>query len=885
MPGSSDATHPGFRGFRDRALFRPNSVILVGDPCVPEAAILAQNLAAGGFHGRLFSLGLDAPGLEPVCDIASLPIAPDLAVFALPPSALGAAMAALAERGCTAGVVAGAAPDLGAITARTGLRALGPFSFGVAVPAIGLNATLSRVPPRAGKLALVGQSSALTRSVLDWADAEAVGFSHVIGIGGNATTGFAVSLDWLARDAATGAVLLELRRVRDRRAVISAARAVARTRPVVALRAGGRLADPSGVGDAVMAAALRRAGVLRVGGLGDLLGAAETLARARLRPGTLTGDRVAIVANALGPALLAADAVLACGLRLAPLSQETLGAIDLRWPARPAGNPLVVEAADPTILGEAAAMLATVPEADIVVALHAPTATGADAIAAATLAAAAKAGRGRLTPLLLGWAGGAAAAAERAALSEAGLAVFETPEAAVRGAAHLAEDRRNRAAAAELPARDVLDLTVDRPAVRRIFARVRAAGRLALDEEEALAVLAAYGIPAVPGRAAASADDAAIAAGMLGFPVVLKILSPDITHKSEVGGVTLGLGTAAAVRDAAIAMQRRVAARRPDARLDGFLVQRQAGRGIELRLRLGDEAMFGPWIGFGEGGTAADLAGDAAFELPPLNLALAQGLIGRSRMAALLDGFRERPAANRPAVAETLVRLSQLAIDWPEIASLVINPLFADAHGVLAVDAECQLRPPGELGLTAIAPYPAELARPFTTRAGSTLLVRPIRPEDATAHAALFARLPAEDIRFRFFSPLKELPPVLTARLTQIDYDREMAFVALLRAADGSETAEGVSRLIRSPGDAEEAEFAVIVSAEMKGQGLARHLMQRLFDWGASVGVRRVVGQVLADNAPMLAFVRALGFAVRRSTTDDDIMEAVLDLSPRDAGG
>jgi len=880
MPGPTDTTFPGFAAFRDRALFRPTSLALLGDPDLPETAILAANLALGGFKGRLFAVGIAPPGFELCSDVANLPIAPDLAVLSLKPGALGGAMAALAARRCMAGIVPCAAPDLAALTAATGLRALGPFSFGVAVPAIGLNATLSHVPPRPGKLALIGQSSALTRSVLDWADAEAVGFSHVIGIGGNATTGFAVSLDWLSRDAETGAVLLELRRVRDRRAVISAARAVARTRPVVALRAGGRLADPSGVDDAVMAAALRRAGVLRVGGLGDLLGAAETLARARLRPGTLTGDRVAIVGNALGPALLAADAVLACGLRLAAFSPETSGAIQLRWPARTAANPLVVEAADPTILGEAAAMLATVPEADIVVALHAPTATGADTIAAETLVAAAKAGRGRLAPLLLGWAGGATAAAERAALSAAGLAVFETPEAAVRGAAHLAEDRRNRSAAAELPARDVLELAADRAGVRGILARVRAEGRASLQEEEALGLLAAYGIPVVPGRAAASPEDAAIAAGMLGFPVVLKILSPDIAHKSEVGGVVVGLGSAAAVREAAVAMQERVAKRRPDARLDGFMVQRQAGRGIELRLRLGDEAMFGPWIGFGEGGTAADLAGDAAFELPPLNLALADALIGRSRMAALLDGFRERPPANRAAVAETLVRLSQLAIDFPEVGELVINPLFADADGVLAVDAGCRLRPPGQFGLTAITPYPAELVRNFTTRSGTQVLVRPIRPEDAAADAEFFARLRPEDIRFRFFSPLKELPPVLIARLTQIDYDREMAFVAFVRDAQGVERMEGVSRLIRSPGDAEEAEFAVIVSAGMKGQGLARHLMQRLFDWGGSVGVRRVVGQVLTDNAPMLAFVRALGFAVRRSSTDDDIMEAVLDLPP-----
>ncbi len=871
-------------GFRDRALFRPRSVVLMGDPSLPETALLARNLAGGGFQGRLFAIGHAAEGFTAFPSVAALPEAPDLAVLSLPGAALAGAIEALTARGCFAGVVTGAGPDLGALCARTGMRAYGQGSFGLCVPGIGLNASLSHVAPRPGRLALVTQSAATARVVLDWAAAEAVGFSHVIGIGGNAAIGFAVALDWLARDAATGAVVLDLRRVRNRRAFVSAARATARTRPVVAMRAGGRCEDPSGLGDAVMEAALRRAGVLQVSGLENLLAAAETLARARLRPGGAgPGDRVAIVTNGIGLGQMAADAVLRCGGRLAAPSPEAAAALSLLapegWPDL--ANPLALGPMAGARLAEAAAMLATLAEVDSVVALHAPAPDGEGEVAAEALVAAVRASAGRrAAPILLGWTGQATAGRQRAMLAEAGLAVFDTPEAAVRGALYLARDRQNRAAAAELPPREVLELAPDRAVVRRAFARARAEGRLALTEEESLGVLDAYGLPTVPGRqAAATAEDAADAAALLGFPVVLKILSPDLPHKSEVGGVQLGLASAVAVREAAAAMLARVRRGRPDAAILGFLVQRQAARALELRIRVGEDAMFGPWIGFGEGGTAADLAGDEAFDLPPLNLALAGQLIARARVSARMGGWRDWKPVNRAAAADALVRVSQVVVDFPEIACLSINPLFCDGWGVLAVDAEITLRPPGEAGVAAIAPYPAELARPFRTRAGVVLTVRPIRPEDAEAHAEAFACLPAEDVRFRFFSPIKEMSPALIARLTQIDYDREIAFVATRPEGDGRERILGVARLIRGPGQEEEAEFAIIVWPETKGTGLARHLMERLFEWGRAHGVHEVVGQVLADNAPMLGFVRALGFALRRSPEDPDVMEARYDLS------
>jgi acetyltransferase len=463
-------------------------------------------------------------------------------------------------------------------------------------------------------------------------------------------------------------------------------------------------------------------------------------------------------------------------------------------------------------------------------------------------------------------------AAHRRQLAAAGMPVFATPDQAVRGFLHLVRDRRNRAAARELPGSTVLSLAPDHQTVAHLFAAVRRAGRLALMQDEALDVLGAYGIPLVPSRAVATAEDAVTAAQLLGQPTVVKLRQSVRPGSRPADGLALDLHGPAEVAAAAGALMSRVS---PGGG-DGLLVQRQVGRARELAVRVTQDPVFGPVIAFGAGGTTADSARDIAMDLPPLNLSLAHGLIGRSRFGALLgQALRDRPPADIGAVAETLVRVSQLIIDFPEIAGLELDSVFADARGVLVADAWLQLRAAGEPpARLAISPYPSELVSHFTSN-DEGFTIRPIRPEDAEAHGAFFHRLSPQDIRFRFFSAMRELPREQMARLTQVDYDREMAFIAV---RDSTNETVGVSRLVCDL-HGSEGEFAVIVQPDMKGRGVASRLMGRLIDWARSGGLTAVVGQVLSDNAPMLAFVRHLGFTVHRMPDDPEVMEVTLELS------
>jgi len=817
-------------------LFDPQSVAVIGTQ-TDAGAHISANLVVGGFTGAIHSL----------TSAEELPQNVSLTVLAIPPEQIGPTMEEMARRNCYAAIVPGPSPDLRDHTARTGVRALGAHSFGLVVPKIGLNAARTHIKPPAGRLALISQSGALSRAVIDWATPNGVGFSHIIGLGGNNDIGFGITLDWLSRDPGTGAILLDIRRIKDQRMFLSAARAAARLRPVVAIRAGLRLLDEDGFADRAFEAALRRSGVLVVTHLEDLLAAAGTLTRTK----PIKRDSIAIVSNSIGPARLAADTVLRLGLCL------------VKDPALDHG--ILHVGSDE--LAEQAHKLAARHDVGGVLVVHAPQWSGDEATIASLMQKCPK----QQAAMLYCVMGETTGALHRASLLAAGLAVFDTPTQAVAGFAQLIGDRRNREAARELPGSKVLTLAPDAAWAKQIMQRVRATGRLDLTQDESLNVLSAYGIPTVPARPVAGPNDAVAAAELLGFPAVVKLRSNARPADRPVCSLAFDLPDEDAVRSAA----RLLSARGGRAGGSGeLLVQRQVGRARELSINVKDDATFGPIISFGAGGTLA-APSDMAADLPPLNLPLAQALIRRSQTGALLSrALRDRPAANAPAVAEVLVRISQLIVDFPEIAVLEVPSVFVDQGGVVVADAWLSLRQAGDDRVRlAIAPYPSDLIK-HGVFGGERITIRPIRPEDAESHRAFFQRLSPEDIRFRFFTAIRELSAEQIARLTQVDYDREMAFVAKRDAVD--ETL-GVGRLVIE-GDGHSGEFAVIVQADMKGKGLARAIMLQLIAWARSRGLKEVVGQVLADNPPMLAFVRRLGFTVRRMPEEPDVMEVRLTL-------
>jgi len=836
-------TVPG-KKFDPGRVFRPERIALSG----ADTAI-----------GQRLKANLLAARREPVTETA------DLALVADDAAAVPAALASHAASGAKGAIVFSNAANLAALGKAAGIRVLGPHSYGMMLPGLGLNASILPQMPAAGRVALIGQSAALARTVIDWAIPNSVGFSQIVGIGGNTDIGFGLVLDQLSRDPGTNAILVEIDRLRDPRMFHSAARAAARLRPVVALVPGLRLGDAAGNAHAGVEAAFSRAGMLLTGTIGEFLAAAETLTRVK----PARGESLAIVANSAAAGRLAADEALAHGITLSRLTPETAQVLALTLGAPPpATGPITVRGA-PGRLADAAAMLSAAPEIGGILVVHAPSGE-ADEVAMEALVACAKTVK---IPLLIAAMGDARGADHRHRLAKAGLACFETPEAAISGFRHLLRNRRNRAAARELPPSKVLTEAPDTAAVHQVIAAARAAGADRLVQDRALAVVAAYNIPVVASRRAARPEEAALAAGTIGYPVVLKLSHPEMPVNRLAGSIALDLPDGAAVRAAARAIKTRLAARGDVLEGATFLVQKQAPRGAQLRIHVADNPSLGPLIGFGPGGGDPDDMSGLAVELPPLNLALAHALIARSGVAPLLAARRGAPAADIEAVAATLVRVSQLVIDTPEIFSLDLDPLFAGETGVVATSARILLRPPGAARPPlVISPYPAELTTHVQVK-GEAYTLRPIRPEDADAYAALFSRFTPEDMRYRFFSSMRNMPAEQITRMTDIDYGREMAIIAV---HDASGVVAGGARLVRNDTDGRTAEFAVAVEPAAKGKGLASALMRAIIAWGKSQNVAEINGQILADNAPMLAFIRKLGFSIHHIPGESDIVEARL---------
>ena len=880
-------------------LFRPRSVALIG--ASPNQAtvggVLARNVVRAGFKGRIMPVNPHHAAINelPVYpDVAHLPEVPDLAVIATPPQTVPGLLAELGARGTKAAVVItagfGELGEEGKALQRQALEAarphllriVGPNCLGVMVPGIGLDASFAHLSPRAGDLAFVSQSGALVTAVLDWAAARGIGFSHVVSVGDMSDVDFGDMLDFLAADTDTRAILLYVEGATHARKFMSAARAAARSKPVLAVKVG-RFAESARAArshtgalagsDAVYDAAFRRAGMLRVFSMPELFDAVETLAQTRPQ----RGDGLAILTNGGGAGVLATDALVAAGGRLAQIAPETIARLDKVLPKTwSRGNPVdIIGDADGARYAHALEILIGDPSIDAVLVLNCPTALASGAEAAqAVIATLEKAPVLPLTGrnVLTAWLGDCTASDARHMFSAARIATFDTPDSAVRGFMHRVQYRRNQDLLMETPPEGPDGPAPDAARASAVLARAVAAGRQWLDPEEVAEVLASYGIPFPALRVAEDAAGAARAAAELGFPVALKIRSPDVTHKSDAGGVVLNIGHAERVEQEAAAMLTRVAAAAPKARLEGFLVQQMVRRpgAAELILGVTEDSVFGPVVMFGQGGTLVELMGDTTLELPPLNLALARAQMARTRVYRVLQGYRGAPPADLDAVSGALMAVARLASEQAMLKELDINPLLADKDGVIAVDARIRAAPsqmPAAARL-AIRPYPKELESRAALRDGTALALRPIRPEDEPLLQDIVRHMNPEHLRLRFFTPVRALTHQLAARLSQIDYDREMAIIALA-AAEG--TPLGVARFAADP-DNRRAEYAIGVRSDWQGRGLGVLLMRRIIEVATARGLGELFGDVLHENQAMLQLCRTLGFELTSVPADPEVI-------------
>jgi len=868
-----------------RPLLAPRSVALVGatERAGTLGSIVYRNLASGGLRGALYAVNpkhREIFGQRAYARLSELPQPPELAVIVTPARSVPEIIADAGAAGVRAAVVltsgfgeAGAEgralqEEVFKAAKQGGVRILGPNCLGVMRTDCGLNATFARTPALAGKLAVVSQSGAICGAILDWAHSAQVGFTSVVSLGGAIDVDFGEVLDFLAADPATDAILLYVEGIRDARRYVSALRAASRVKPVIALKVGrhasGSRAASSHTGalvgsDAVFDAALRRAGAVRVKTYTQLFAAARVLAGGP----PAGGERLAIMTNGGGPGVIAADSAAENGVPLATLSASTLSALDEKLPAQwSRGNPIdIIGDAPPERFAAATAAALADPGVDALLAMYSPVAVTAPEDAARAVADAA---RGSRKPVLAAWLGDINPNASRGYLEAQGIPNFYTPENAVEAFSFLCAYRRNQAQLMQVPAAGEGEFDEPRPdltAAAAIRSRALAEGRELLSEHEAKALLAAFRLP-VPESIIAKERDAAVAAARrIGFPAVIKLHSPDITHKTDVGGVRLNLQSAEMVASAFDDMLRHVRALRPDARIEGVVVQPMLrfAHAREVLVGVATDAVFGPVISFGAGGVSVEAVRDSAVALPPLNSTLARELIQRTAVFRLLAGYRSVPAADLDALAAVLLGVSRMVCALPWLKEMDLNPVLAHPGGAVIADARVVIderkgEAPPRYGHMAIHPYPVELEGAIRLRDGREVRVRPIRPEDAGRELRFFDRLSDRSRYQRFMHYLKHLPPRMLARFTQIDYDRELALVALWRdefVAIGRYTpsADGVT-----------AEFAVTVADDWQGKGLGHTLLQRLCDAARAAGYDALLGHILEANRDMLGLAAHLGF-------------------------
>ena len=873
------------------ALFDPQSIAVFGASLRTGSvgATVWHNLCQGHYAGPLYAVNLkhrDLAGHPVFARASDLPEVPALAVICTPPASVPGLIEELGCLGTRAAVVLTAGMDVAQKQAMLNaaqkhlLRILGPNCIGLLAPHKGINASFSHIDALPGELAFVSQSGALVTAMLDWAQGRGIGFSHFVSLGEHADVDFGDMLDFLASDPKTRAILLYAESIESPQKFMSAARAAARNKPVIMVKAGrspqGQLAAASHTGalagsDRVFEAAISRAGMLRVDTLQELFLAAETLSRFR----TNDNDAITILTNGGGAGVMAADAAAHEGVPLATLSESTLQQLDAVLPANwSRSNPVDIIGDAPVARYEQALkILIRDPAAGAVLFIHAPTAIVPSANIARALVP--LVAHEPLIParLMSCWLGDAAVTQARQVFRDADVACFETPEQAVRAFSMLASYRRNQAELAEAPPATEPGKQPDVVAIRAVVDGALAAGREMLSEPEAKAILKACGITVVPTlRVQPTPEAAAQGAQTLGFPVVLKILSDDISHKSDMGGVVLNLQNEDDLRDAAQTMLTRIQRQQPDARLQGFTVQAMVRRQHAQDLIVGStiDSVFGPVILFGQGGTAVEVMADRAVALPPLNLPLSKALVSRTRVARLLAGWRDTPAVDEAALHGVLIAVSQLLAEVPEIAELDINPLIVNFEGAIALDARIRLNAAGPAGAKnfAIRPYPSHLEETVQWQ-GRSVCLRPIRPEDEALHTEFLQHLDPQDVRMRVFYSKRTLERSELARLVQIDYAREMAFVAVAPDTNDQPQTLGIVRAVTDP-DNQDAQFGIIVRSELKGSGLGLLLMKKLIAYLRAQGTQCLVATVLDNNNRMLSLAKELGFKDDKNAQDGE---------------
>lgn len=877
-------------------LFAPGSiVVLTGGAARQTAAArsLHAALKAQAYSGTLTFLDVNASGT--LSDLAHARA--DLAIIAMAPEEVRPALAIAGRIRCRAamvissGIDAATSAQMHDLARRDGLHLLGPNGLGFQRPGLQLNASVAGTLPAPGSLALVSQSGALTSSILDWAQSNSVGFSTVVSLGPNPAVDLAQVLDFLANDVQTHSIVVYLEGIRHARRFMSALRAAANAKPVVVLKAGRKPAGNAAAlthsgaivgNDDAFDAALRRAGAVRVRSFVQLFSAAKCLA-SRYRA---VGPRLAIVTNGGGPGVMAADWVSEIGLQLGRLSAAEADAL------RPQLNPLasltdlidLAEDATPKHFAVALAAAAQSPQIDGVLAIYSPK-PGSDSAAIARALVEVKAHTDK--PLLSCWMGDASVAEGRRLLNDAAIPTFRTPESAVGAFGNIAVYHRNQQLLQQTPP-PLSDLAEpDVEGARMLIESVLAEQRQVLTEMESKALLAAFHIPVTKTLLARSVHEAVLIATQLGYPVALKIDSPDISHKSDVQGVALNVMNAVGVRDTYNDMLRSVSRLLPKARINGVTIQKMSGqkRGREICIGLVSDDPFGPVISFGAGGTMVELIDDHAMELPPLNQFLARRLIERSRVADTLGAWRGAAAADTASLEQVLLRVSEMACELPQLREMDINPIIIDESGALAVDARIVVdQTPLSTNAAhhqyhhlAILPYPSNHEQQWPLRGNGEYTVRPIQPDDATMLQAFVRELSPESRYFRFISTLQELPASLLSRFTLIDYDREMALVATVCTppaegdGDGRSTEHivGVSRYITNP-DRSSCEFSLVVADDFKGKGIGSRLMLSIMQCAREQGLTDIEGLVLARNAEMLKLMSGLGFSIKPFADDPD---------------